>query len=283
MPSRVSPRREPHRRGAAPSGRPLQDLLDQRQALLDLADADPDAGIDVALRRAPARRSERVVGRIGRASARVEGAARGAADIAAGAELPRELGLQDAGGDGAVLQRGGVVVELDQLAESGAGSFVEQRAQRGRRRRRARSAATPPGTMRSIISRWPKQASRGAQHALAQDAAMGVHEREGGVVADRADIAEMVGDALELGHQRAQPDARAAAPRRRAPPRPRARRRAHRRPCCRRRCGRQARAARSSDRARHQRLDALVHIAEPLLQPHHGLAVGGEAEMARAR
>ncbi len=27
---------------------PLQDLLDQREALLDLADADPDAGIDVA-------------------------------------------------------------------------------------------------------------------------------------------------------------------------------------------------------------------------------------------
>ena len=27
--------------------------------------------------------------------------------------------------------------------------------------------------------------------------------------------------------------------------------------------------------------DALVHVAEPLLQPHHSLAVGGEAEMAR--
>ena len=33
-------------------------------------------------------------------------------------------------------------------------------------------------------------------------------------------------------------------------------------------------------RAGHQRLDALVHIAEPLLEPHHVLAVGGEAEMA---
>ena len=32
-------------------------------------------------------------------------------------------------------------------------------------------------------------------------------------------------------------------------------------------------------RAGHQRLDALVHIAEPLLEPHHRLAVGGEAEM----
>ena len=33
-------------------------------------------------------------------------------------------------------------------------------------------------------------------------------------------------------------------------------------------------------RAGHQAVDALVHIAQPLLQPHDGLAVGGEAEMA---
>ena len=53
---------------------------------------------------------------------------------------------------------------------------------------------------------------RGAQHALAQDAAMRMHEREGGVVADGADVAEMIGEPLELGHQRAQIDARAAGP-----------------------------------------------------------------------
>src|SRR5262249_32624345 len=31
--------------------------------------------------------------------------------------------------------------------------------------------------------------------------------------------------------------------------------------------------------ARHQRLDALVHVTKALLQPNHGLAVGGETEM----
>ena len=108
---------------------------------------------------------------------------------------------------------------------------------------------------------------------------MGVHQREGGVVADRADVAEVVGEPLELGHQRAQPRARAAAPRCRAPPRRRGRRRAHRRPCCRPRCGRQAWRARVEIGAGHQALDALVHIAEALLQAHHRLAVGGEAEM----
>ena len=41
-----------------------------------------------------------------------------------------------------------------------------------------------------------------------------------------------------------------------------------------------SRAALLERGALHQRLDALVHVAEPLLQPHHGFAVGGEAEMA---
>ena len=69
-----------------------------------------------------------------------------------------------------------------------------------------RSSVTPPGTMRSIISLWPKQACAARKRALAQDAAFGIDQREGGVVADGADIAEMIGEALKLGHQRAQPD-----------------------------------------------------------------------------
>ena len=32
--------------------------------------------------------------------------------------------------------------------------------------------------------------------------------------------------------------------------------------------------------ARHQPFDALVHVAEPFLQPHDRFAIGGEAEMA---
>ena len=43
------------------------------------------------------------------------------------------------------------------------------------------------------------------QDPLAQHRAVGVHQREGRVVADRADVTEMIGDALELRHQRAQP------------------------------------------------------------------------------
>ena len=120
---------------------------------------------------------------------------------------------------------------------------------------------------------------RRAQRALAQDAALRVHQRERGVVADGADVAEMIGEPLELGHQRPQIE------------------RARRRLDLKRRLG-GLREGKSighravaggapgelgggiERRARHQGFDALVHIAEPLLQPHDVLAVGGEAEMA---
>jgi hypothetical protein len=42
------------------------------------------------------------------------------------------------------------------------------------------------------------------QHQLAQNSAMGVHEHERGVVADRTDVAQMVCETFELGHQPAQ-------------------------------------------------------------------------------
>ena len=38
-------------------------------------------------------------------------------------------------------------------------------------------------------------------------------------------------------------------------------------------------AARSSGAPTIRLVDALVHVAQPLLEPHDGLAVGGEAEM----
>ena len=73
------------RRRAA--GKPVQDLVDQRQTLLDLAHPDPDPRIDVAfvqdrhLEMQDRHRADR------RGPARVEGAPRGAADKAAGGEL----------------------------------------------------------------------------------------------------------------------------------------------------------------------------------------------------
>ena len=120
---------------------------------------------------------------------------------------------------------------------------------------------------------------RRAQGPLAQHAAFRIEQREGRVVADGADIAEMIGDALELRHQRAEPDG------------------ARRNFDLERRLDRLREGERVSDgavargaarkrgapldaRARHQRLDALMHIAEPLFEPHDGLAVGGEAEMS---
>src|SRR6185312_16561725 len=83
----------------------IENLLDQRQTLLDLADADPHARIDVAGFEHRYLERQHVVGRIARRAPDIDGAARGAADIAAGAKLERIVRLDDAGGDGAVLQR----------------------------------------------------------------------------------------------------------------------------------------------------------------------------------
>ena len=44
-----------------------------------------------------------------------------------------------------------------------------------------------------------------AQNALAQHGAMGLHHREGRVVADRADIAQVIGEPFQFRHQAAQP------------------------------------------------------------------------------
>ena len=119
-----------------------------------------------------------------------------------------------------------------------------------------------------------------AQDSFAQDSALRMHDRERSIVADRADVAEMIGQPLQLRHQRAQVN------------------RARRHLDLQRRLGGLREGDRIGDRAvargaagkacrllqrraRHQRFDALVRIAEPLFQPHHVLAVGGEAEMAR--
>ena len=65
----------------------------KRHALLDLADADPDPRIDVAGIEHRHLEREPVIGRIADGAARIEGAAGGAAHIAAGAELAASAGV----------------------------------------------------------------------------------------------------------------------------------------------------------------------------------------------
>ena len=132
--------------------------------------------------------------------------------------------------------------------------------------------------MRSIISLCPKQACAARKVRSRKHAAFGEGQREGGIVADGADVAEMIGEALKLGHQRAEPHgARRNIDLKRGFDRLREGERVSH--------GAVARGAAGELRALvergagHQRLGALVHITEPLFEPHHRLAVGGEAEM----
>ena len=119
----------------------------------------------------------------------------------------------------------------------------------------------------------------GAEHLLAQHRAMGQHQGKRGIVADRANVAAVIGQALQFGHQRPQPV--------RAGGNLRFRRRLDR-PSEGQGIGHRAVAGYPPHqprrplqrRAVQQALDTLVDITQPLFQPDHGLAVGGEAEMA---
>ncbi len=120
-----------------------------------------------------------------------------------------------------------------------------------------------------------------AQNLFAQNAALGMHERKRRIVADRADVAEMVRQPFQLRHQRSQ----IARARRRFDIQRRLDGVRKGDPVgdggSRRRFAPASRAACAMRRARHQQLDPLVHVAEALLEPHHRFAAAGETEMPR--
>src|SRR5437899_13090690 len=68
----------------------LANLIDQRDALLDLADTDPDASVDIAFLAHGRFELQRIVRWIARSASRVETSPRGATDIAAATVLARE-------------------------------------------------------------------------------------------------------------------------------------------------------------------------------------------------
>src|SRR5262249_5418391 len=136
------------------------------------ADAHPDARIDVAFGEDRYGKVEAVVRRIARSLARVEDAAAGAADKAAGAELLRPFWTDDAGADGAVLQRGSVVVELDQLRQPAADllqRIPDLRSPIGFEI--GRDAARHDAVRHQAMT---EACGRCAQHLLAQDSTMRV-------------------------------------------------------------------------------------------------------------
>ena len=254
-----------------------EDLIDQRKTLFDLVDADPYPCVDIAGIQHRHLERQLFIGRVSEIATRIEGAARGAPDIAAGAELARMLALDDSCGDGAILQRSGVVVKIDQ-ARKHLSHFRKQRVHLCDPVRR--DVARDPARHDRIHHQTVTERGVGsAQDALAQDGGVRMHQCKRSVVADRADVAEMVGKPLELGHQRPQ----ILRPRRRLD---RQRRfggareskgigdRAVARGTTRKLC----RGLKSG--ALHQLFNALVGIAEPLLQSHHMLAIRGETKMS---
>ncbi len=185
-----------------PSRQPVEDLLDQRQTLVDFANTNPDAGIDVTGIKHRNLEAELVIRRVLQIVPRIEGAAARTADIAAGAVLTHQRRLHKPGAHGPILERCGVVVELHELRKHFS-DFSDQRAQLRLSLRRdvARKAAGHDAIHHQAMA---EANVRRPQAALAQDAGLRMHQDERGVVADRADVAEVIGEPFELGHQGAQ-------------------------------------------------------------------------------
>src|SRR6266481_1363189 len=92
-----------------------ENLLDQGEALLDFADADPDARVDVAGIEYGNVEAQGGIGRIARIAAGIEGAPGCPPDVSAAPELPGQLRLEYARADGAILERRRIVVEFNEL------------------------------------------------------------------------------------------------------------------------------------------------------------------------
>ena len=154
-------------RAMPPAGSAASERADQAQRLEHLVEAHRDARrhVAVALRRHRSR-SSRVVGRARRVAAQVERLAAGAAGEPRQAELRAPArGVTRPAPHEAVLQAGVLVVDRRAAARPRARS--RRTARRARERAPAStSRATPPGTTRSISSRWPNASSDGAQPVL---------------------------------------------------------------------------------------------------------------------
>src|SRR5688572_27256133 len=109
---------------------------------------------------------------------------------------------------------------------------------------------------------------------------MRVQQAEGCIVADGAEVAEMIGDALQLRHQRPDVDrARRRCDVERGFDRAGERDRGRDSTVARNVTGKARRALERG--AAHQRVDAFVYVAEAFLEADDRLAACREAEMAR--
>ena len=125
MPSRGS-RLGGDRHAQRATGKPVQNLVCQRKALLDFANPDPDAGVHVTLVEHRYLEAQIVIRGISRSPAGIEGAPGCAPHIASRGVLPCQRRRDDAGADGAILKRGGVVVEFDKCGKANM-DIVERR------------------------------------------------------------------------------------------------------------------------------------------------------------
>ena len=227
------------------------------------------------------RERQRVIGRVaGQAAPRIEAAAGGAADMAAGGEA---RGQRRARGC-RCRPRGPAGWHGPHRSRASARDLRLDRGERRADRRRAvRREVVGDAAGHHAVHHQPvaEGDGAGAQHAFAQHAAARMRQGEGGVVADEAPVVQVVVRCAPAPPSAARSaTARGGGGDAPAPPR---------RPCAKAQAcatvespdSRAAkRAAARGGLPSISPMRALVRVAQPLLQPHHRLALDVEAEMA---
>ena len=196
----------------SPSGSASRIDVDQAQRLQRFVEAHRDARAPRRRRGCAARRTASAsYGASGNRSADRRECPLARAANPRQAELGGQLARDSAAAAKAVLQAGMVVVDLAQQAD-----LAIERARIASRisRRDVRceiAARRRPGTTTSISRRWPnaRQLRRSTSSFRRENCAR--PKRESAVIAEIAQVAQVVGNALALEAQRAQPRARAGA------------------------------------------------------------------------
>ena len=107
-----SERLRPGTNGAA--GQIIEQLANESDRLLDLQDSDPQPRVDITVLANRNIERQRVIGRVAWGTACIEISARSTADVTAGAECTCKFGGKDSRRGGSVLQRGRIVVKLEE-------------------------------------------------------------------------------------------------------------------------------------------------------------------------
>ena len=203
QPACAGQRRQAQAAGHRARGQAIADAADQSQRFEDLVEAHGNACRHVAAVVHARPDIQATIGFQRLIDAQVLGDAAGTCGHAGQAQTQRQLALHATGGHEAVLQAGVFIVDAAQRAHLALDGIALRTHASGCRCIEIESHAT--GHHRVHHEAVAEQVARKALPVLAQPRELGQSEGQRGVVAQGAEVTQMVGDALAFEQQRTQP------------------------------------------------------------------------------